>query len=293
MHALAPDTPAHIEAEIVGVLRAMTYAQKAAMLTQMSVASDQLALAGIRLQYRAAPETWDYHLALRRLPHERQAAASPLLKELCAMQAPVNPVAVAVQVSAILGRLGIRHYMGGSFASSIFGEYRTTRDLDVVLYRPERVWRQLVGELRPLFTFTEADVTEALSRVQVSDGRFVSFAMYHQTTGYQVDMFIARDMPYERALFARIFQADLVEGMVWVPTAEDAILTKLRWYALTPSEMQWRDVQAMLRVQAPSLDYAYLRTWGATLGISPLVEQAIAGEKPTAPSENPDQLRLF
>lgn len=191
MHALAPDTPAHIEAEIVGVLRAMTLAQKAAMLTQMSAASDQLALAGIRLQHGAAPETWSHHLALRRLPHERQAAALAILKELPPMSVPVNPVAIAVQVSAILERLGVRHYMGGSFASSILGEYRTTRDLDVVLQRPERVWRQLVSELLPLFHVVEADVTDALARVQEPDDRFVSFVMYDRATGFQVDMFIA------------------------------------------------------------------------------------------------------
>jgi hypothetical protein len=293
MQALATDTPAHIEAEIVGVLRAMTPAQKAAMLAQMCAASDQLALVGIRMQHRAAPETWSYHLALRRLPHERQAAASPLLKELSAMTSPVNPVAIAAQVSAILDRLGIRHYIGGSFASSIYGEYRTTRDLDVVLQRPERAWRQLVAELRPLFTFVEADVTDALARLNMSDERFVSFAMYDRATGYQVDMFLARNEPYERVQFERIFQADLVEGTVWVPTAEDTILNKLRWYAISPSDMQWRDVQAMLRVQAPSLDHTYLRTWGATLGIAALVEQAIAGERPTTSPDNPDQLRLF
>ena len=164
----------------------------------------------------------------------------------------------------------------------------------MVLQRPERAWRQLVHELRPLFTFVEADVTDALARVNAPNERFVSFAMYERATGYQVDMFLARNEPYERVQFERIFQADLLEGTVWVPTVEDSILNKLRWYALTPPDMQWRDVQAMLRVQAPSLDHTYLRTWGAALGIATLVERAIVGEKPTmSPPDNPDQLRLF
>jgi hypothetical protein len=40
-----------------------------------------------------------------------------------------NPVAIAVRVDAILERLGIHYYVGGSFASSIYGEYRTTSTL--------------------------------------------------------------------------------------------------------------------------------------------------------------------
>ncbi len=296
MQALATDTPPHIEAAIMGVLRGMTPAQKAAMLVQMCAMSDQLALVGIRMQHRTAPATWGYQLALRRLPPERHGTASLLLKELPAMSHPVNPVAIAVRVGAILDGLGIRYYVGGSFASSIFGEYRTTRDLDVVIQNPGPRWRQLVAQLAPAFTFVATDLPEAMARLSATDHGFVSFALYDRATGYQVDMFLARNGPFERAKFLRIFQADLVEGSVWVPSAEDAILNKLRWYALTPSDLQWRDVQAMLRVQGTSLDSGYLRTWATALNLATLMEQALAGEKPTPPSIDPnpaDQLRLF
>jgi hypothetical protein len=294
MRALAADTPLHIEAETIAILRGMTPAQKAAMLTQMGAMSDQLALTGIRMQRpQATPAALAYHLALRRIPQERHPHALRLLTELPAMSYPANPVAIAVRVGAILERLGIRYYVGGSFASSIFGEYRTTRDIDVIIQHPGPQHRQLLAQLQAEFRLLAEDLTTAMAQRRASGDGFVSFAMYDQATGYQIDMFLAHDGPYERMTFLRAFPAELVEGTVWVSSAEDSILAKLRWYALTPSDSQWRDVQAMVRVQGASLDSAYLRTWADALGIAPLLAHALAGEPPPAAPSDSTQLRLF
>jgi hypothetical protein len=67
----------------------------------------------------------------------------------------------------------------------------------------------------------------------------------------------------------------------------------LEWYQITPSERQWRDVQAILRVQADALDHAYLHRWAAELSIGELLEAALRGERPAAPGADPQQQRLF
>jgi len=53
---------------------------------------------------------------------------------------PPDPVALALILARILERLGIRYCIGGSVASSVYGEVRTTLDVDVVadLY-PEHI----------------------------------------------------------------------------------------------------------------------------------------------------------
>jgi hypothetical protein len=208
------------------------------------------------------------------------------------MTYPVNPVTIAVRIGALLEQHGIRYYIGGSFASSIYGEYRTTRDLDVVVHGLAHQHVALFHQLTADFAFVVDDIHEALDRRAMDDG-FVSFAMYDRATGYQVDVFLAPNVPYERVLFQRTFRATLAEGTVWVPSAEDAILNKLRWYQLTPSDMQWRDVQAMLRVQGDSLDVNYLRVWAAALNIAPLLAHALAGTRPIPPPELPEQRGLW
>lgn len=80
---------------------------------------------------------------------------------------------------------------------------------------------------------------------------------------------------------------------LWVASAEDTVLAKLERYKLTPSDRQWRDVQAMLRVQDGTLDMTYLRQWAVDLDLVDLLERALKGQPPPELGAAPDQQRLF
>jgi hypothetical protein len=46
---------------------------------------------------------------------------------------PIDPLAVATEVAAVLERLQITYVIGGSVASSILGQPRTTLDLHIMI----------------------------------------------------------------------------------------------------------------------------------------------------------------
>lgn len=48
------------------------------------------------------------------------------------MSGDLDPIAVALRVTAVLDALGVGHTIGGSIASSVAGEPRSTIDIDVV-----------------------------------------------------------------------------------------------------------------------------------------------------------------
>lgn len=67
----------------------------------------------------------------------------------------------------------------------------------------------------------------------------------------------------------------------YVASAEDTILSKLAWYHKGNrvsdrlwTEQQW-DVAGVLKVQATTLSFAYMRRWAADLHIAGILEQAI------------------
>jgi len=71
---LAPATPAHIEAGIIAILRALSPARKLELARDTNRMADQLALAGLRRRCAAAGSyELGYALALQRLPPERRA----------------------------------------------------------------------------------------------------------------------------------------------------------------------------------------------------------------------------
>lgn len=65
--------------------------------------------------------------------------------------------------------------------------------------------------------------------------------------------------------------------VVWVGAAEDQVLRKLHWFRLggEVSERQWRDVVAILRVQAARIDRPQLLIDAGPLGLADLVARAI------------------
>jgi len=62
-----------------------------------------------------------------------------------------------------------------------------------------------------------------------------------------------------------------------VTTAEDILLAKLRWYADggRVSDRQWNDIGGILE-QNPNLDWDYVNSWAARLGVTDLLEEARA-----------------
>lgn len=163
---LAADTPAHIEAEVIATLRALSPARRLELARDLNRMADRLALAGIRQRRPAAgPHELGAALALQRLTVEQHDHGAALLEELSLMPTPVDPLAVALRLGAALDAQAIPYLIVGSVAAVVHGEYRMTRDLDVVLSLAPRDVLALEEALRQSFTFLPSDITGALLRL--------------------------------------------------------------------------------------------------------------------------------
>jgi hypothetical protein len=90
---------------------------------------------------------------------------------------------------------------------------------------------------------------------------------------------VAGGTPLDARQLARRLAVDLGEGRrLYVHPPEDILLQKLRWYRRggEVSDRQWRDIAAIVRVQAEWLDRDYLRENAQVLGVSDLLERALA-----------------
>jgi len=183
------------------------------------------------------------------------------------------PLSVLSQVTAILEQLGIRYVLVGSFASSIHGMYRSTADIDIVAdIKPDQV--------RPLFEALHDDfyVDEQAIRNAVNQQR--SFNAIHFDSVFKVDFFIPKSDDFSTVQLdrreLRSISPDRNEA-VYVATAEDTVLAKLRWYRAghEASNNQWNDVVGVLGTSRHTLDLDYLRSWAEKLGLTDLLEKAL------------------
>ncbi len=178
-------------------------------------------------------------------------------------------------VVSALRTLGIRHYVGGSVASSFHGATRATMDVDLVCELTEDDIPQLIEMIGADFYVSEMAVREAVRRK-------ACFNLIHLATSFKVDVFVSRGRPFdlesmERAQMQRLGEKRFVE--LPIATAEDSIISKLEWYRLSneTSERQWNDVSRLRDLLGEDADRDYLDRSARSVGVKDLLERLMTG----------------
>ena len=179
----------------------------------------------------------------------------------------MNPVATPLVAAARLQALGVSYVVGGSYASSIHGEPRATRDCDFLIELTSDNTVALIEAFEDEFYVSRAAVEEALELRR-------SFNLIHLKSGFKLDMFVSQGRDYDRERIKRGLEIRIDGQVINVSSAEDTIVSKLEWYQLSPTDQQWRDVLGVFLVQGESLDLGYLRFWSRELGLTGLLEKA-------------------
>src|SRR5882762_3245749 len=183
-----------------------------------------------------------------------------------------NPFKVLSLVASVLEQQRITYVLVGSLASSMHGMFRSTADIDIVADVHSEQVIPLLTALQENFYVDEHRIREAIDRQQ-------SFNAIHFDSVFKVDIFIPKLDEFSRKQIERRQLRKLapdVEQMVYVATAEDTILAKLRWYNSggRVSSTQWTDVVGIIGGSSSRLDLDYLREWSEKLGLTELLDQA-------------------
>lgn len=174
-------------------------------------------------------------------------------------------------VIAALNQVGIPHVLVGSFARNYYADPRSTQDADLVLALPSGFsWQPVQNALGPGFSL------DAQMTFETNTGIFRS-TLLHEESSFMVELFHLSSDPYDQERFRRR-RPITYEGLpTAVLTAEDVIVTKLRWARGKDLD----DVRDVIALQGEeNLDWEYIHHWTAIHGTRTKLDEIRASIPP-------------
>ena len=152
----------------------------------------------------------------------------------------------------------------GAFSSNAYGYPRATKDADIVIEYQEGVLAKICSSLGDDFKLDPQTGFELIT------GSIRNILTYSPTK-FEIELFRLGNDPHHQERFARrrrLLLPDLqIEAVI--PTAEDVVVQKLRWQR----DKDIADVRVVIAIQAPRLDWTYIKYWTDQHGTSDLLSR--------------------
>jgi len=163
----------------------------------------------------------------------------------------------AVAVIDALDRAAVPFMIVGSLASNFHGIPRATRDADFLI----RVGSASIADLAAALPDGLRLEPQAAFETVTGTTRYL---ITLRQSPFVCELFVCGDDPHDTARFARRQRVRALDRDVFMATAEDMIVTKLRWASLANRGKDRDDVRNIIAVRGHELDWTYIERWCAT-----------------------------
>ncbi|HEX5223137.1 MAG TPA: hypothetical protein VFZ59_26500 [Verrucomicrobiae bacterium] len=169
------------------------------------------------------------------------------------------------RVIAALNAANIPHVLVGAFARNYYAEPRSTKDADIVVSIAPGGLKAFMAALGP-----DIFLDEQMS-FETNTGTLRN-VLAHRESGFTVELFYLSDDAHDQERFQRRRPTTFNGQRTSVLTAEDYVVTKLRW----PRAKDLDDVRDVIAMQSEALDWKYIERWVALHKTKDKLQQAIA-----------------
>jgi len=161
---------------------------------------------------------------------------------------------------------GAAYMLVGSYSSNFYGIPRATQDADFILQTDVASVPAIIKRLGSRFRLDRQLAFELVTAT-------TRFAVNVEGSSFQIELFLLGDDQHDQERFARRRRVTMLERETFVPSAEDVIVTKLRWCEQAGRDKDVEDVRNVIAVQGDHLQWNYVETWCDRHGTRKLLDE--------------------
>jgi hypothetical protein len=150
----------------------------------------------------------------------------------------------------------------GSFARNFHAFPRSTKDADIVLAVDVEGLRRFEAELGVDFSL------DPQTTFETNTGTF-RHTLIHKGTEFKTELFLLSRDDFDQERFRRRIAFTFNGCNSFVLSAEDVIISKLRWFR--PKDVE--DIRDVIAAQQASLDWNYIQRWAEQHGTRKKLDQ--------------------
>jgi len=161
----------------------------------------------------------------------------------------------------LLAGTGLPCMIGGGVAAILYGEPRTTLDIDIAITcAPADAERIAAAFTDPRFYVPPIEVI----RREIRRGAKGSFNIIDSETSYKADIYPAGSDELNAFGFAHRVEVDTGHGVVAVAPLTYVIAMKLRYWAISRQDKHLRDIRALVHLHPEHIDHTIVEHWART-----------------------------
>ena len=181
-----------------------------------------------------------------------------------------------VHVIDVLNELEVPYVLVGAFAANYHGVARSTKDADFVAVVGRAEMNSIMEKLGESFRLDPQISFESATGTT----RYILYFLGAPQGPIRIEFFRLSEDDFDRQRFARRRQISILSRQAYILTAEDVVVTKLRWHLALHRPKDREDARGVIAVQGDSLDWDYIHQWCDAHGTRELLEEVRASIPP-------------
>ncbi len=159
-----------------------------------------------------------------------------------------------VKIVSLCELESIAYMIVGSFSSNFFGIPRATKDADIVIQVSSEQKNRLLEKLPQEMELERQILFEMATNT-------IKTLIYIPSIAFEIELFDLSDDPFDQTRFDRRINIIFNNISIFLPTPEDVIIQKLRWYKNARRDKDLEDASHVYLVQKDNLDIDYIQKW--------------------------------